>query len=546
MSAPTSNVDPISRVLSDVRNTADRLTRPAVDDAEMETVEAVLQGVRTWGARELDSAKTDAAATIPRQTYEQAAEMGLFGLTIPQEYGGAGLSLLAAGRITEELALYDRSVATAIGLHNGLGLRGLIRFGSPELKQKYLPELAAGTKLAAFAATEPGAGSHIAGVKTTGTWDGKEGIGVSGEKAYVTNGAVADVYTILASTPGMGGARKGFSLLLVPKALPGVSVGKEEHKLGMKGSSTTPVLFENVQLGTDHVIGEAGKGLDEIAEVLAWGRTLMSAGCIGTAREAFRKTAEYVQTRQQFGKPIGTFDQVREKIAQMRARLYAAESLVRLVTLEVSLHGSDIIWESSIAKVYCSEMVFSVSDDAIQLHGGSGYIEETGICRIARDCRVTRIFEGANELLRFHISAMGLGYPASLVEAKPLAGQLAPELEIESKRFDGQRARLAEAWATIKKKFGFRTAEHQLALARAADAAVGVYTTLAVLLRTDGELKKGPPAAERDQLLRLARYSCQMLDRQTEEALAAGTREADEALVRGLSDLEYEKTATRA
>ncbi|MBI5544950.1 MAG: acyl-CoA dehydrogenase family protein [Deltaproteobacteria bacterium] len=550
MNAPTTTnpqLDPVSRTLGDVRAVADGLLRPAVDQSELETVDAVLQAVRTWGSRELDSAKTDAEAKIPKALYEQAAELGLFGLTIPQEYGGAGLSILAAGRITEEMALYDRSVATAIGLHNGLGLRGLIRFGSPQLKERYLPDLATGKRIAAFCATEPNAGSHIAGVKTVGAWDGGQRLTVNGEKIAVTNGGVAAVYTLLASTPGLGGARKGFSLLLVDRGLPGVAVGREEHKLGMKGSSTTSLTFDNVAMGVEQVIGEGGKGLDHIAEVLAWGRTLMSAGCVGTAREAWRRTAEYVQTRHQFGKPIGAFDQVREKIAQMRARLYAAECLVRLTTLLPTHHGSDIIWESSIAKVFCSEMVFSVTDDAIQLHGGSGYIEETGICRLARDCRVTRIFEGANELLRFHISAQGLGYHATLAQAPALAGQIDAALAEPARRFDELRARLAEALATIRKRWGLRTAEHQLALARAADAAIAVFTTLAVLLRTDGELRvAGAGEAEKAHLLRLSRYACQMLERSAEEALAAAGREADEELVRGLSEYEYARTGPTA
>lgn len=544
MTTPAANtLDPVSRILADARTIGDQLTRVAPEPSEVETVDAIVSAVKQWGSRELDSAKTDAAASIPKAIYAQAAEMGLFGLTIPEQWGGAGLSLMAAARVTEELAMFDRSVATAIGLHNGLGLRGLIRFGSQDLKDRYLPDLAAGKRLAAFAATEPGAGSHIAGVKTTGTWDGARQLTVNGEKCYVTNGGVADVYTILAQTPGLGGARKGFSLLAVDRGLPGVTVGREEHKLGMKGSSTTSLMLENVRLGLEQVIGEGGKGLDHIGEVLAWGRTLMAAGCVGTAREAWRHTVEYVQTRQQFNKPIGSFDQVREKIAQMRASLYAAESLARLTTLMAS-RGSDIVWESSIAKVYCSEMVWRLTDDAVQLHGGAGYIEETGICRILRDCRITRIFEGANELLRFHISAQGLGY-STLASAPALSGQLDPALEPLAKRFDELRARVAETWQMVKKKYGLRAAEHQLALARASDAATGMFTLLAVLLRTDGEQRSAAPEGEKAQSLRLAQYAGQTLVRYAEDALAAAVREADEPLVQGLAEFEYAKTAAR-
>jgi alkylation response protein AidB-like acyl-CoA dehydrogenase len=546
MSAATLALDPISTALGAVRALADEVIRPAANADEAEIVDALLKGVRTWGSRSLDCAKTDASASIPKSIYAEAAELGLFGLTVPEEFGGAGLSLMAAGRVTEEIATFDRSVATALGLHNGLGLRGLIRFGSRSLRERYLPDLATGKRIAAFAATEPGAGSHIAGVKTCAKWDGGSRLSVSGEKCYVTNGAVSDVYTILASTPGLGGARKGCSLLVLEKGMPGISVGREEHKLGIRGSSTTTLTFEEVAIGVEQVIGEPSKGLDLIAEVLAWGRTLMSAGCLGTARDAFRRTVEHVVTRQQFNKPIGSFGQVREKIAQMRALLWAMESLVRLTTALQSCHGSNIIWESSIAKVFASEATWRICDDAVQLHGGAGYIEETGVSRLLRDCRITRIFEGANELLRFHVAAGAMGFPATLARAPALSGQVDASLDGPARRFDGLRARLAETFASLRTRYGIRVADHQILLARAADAAIGTFSMLAVLLRTDGELRASSAAGDREQALRLASFSTEMLARGAEEALAAAGRAPEEDLVHGVSDFEYQRVAGRA
>jgi alkylation response protein AidB-like acyl-CoA dehydrogenase len=546
MSPAPVALDPISRTLSDARKVADGLARPALDAGELETVNAVNQAIRSWCAAEVNVAKIDKEHCIPERNYRTAGELGLFGLTTPEKFGGAGLSLLGSTAVVAEMANFDGSLATAIGLHNGLGLRGLIRYGTPALQERFLPDLASGAKIAAFAATEPNAGSHIAGVRTTGTWDGKDSLSVSGEKCYVTNGGIADVVTILASTPGLGGARKGHSVLLLETDLPGLSVGREEDKLGMRGTSTTSLVFDNVKLGVDHVLGESGKGLDTLAQILSWGRTLMSAGCVGTAYSAFRRTAEYVMTRVQFGKPIGTFGQVREKVAQMRARLFTAESVMRLTALLHAIHESDIVFESSISKIVTSEAVFFITDDAIQLHGGAGYIEETGVCRLSRDCRVTRIFEGANELLRFHVAASALGYTATLGSAPALFGKVDAALDDAAKRFDGLRSRVADVFATIRTRYGVRVGDHQVVLARAADAAIAVFSLMAVLLRTDGELRALTGAEERDQALRVAKFATQMLVQEAEAALAAtGTREADEQLILALSEYEYRRADKR-
>ncbi|MFC1609766.1 acyl-CoA dehydrogenase family protein, partial [Myxococcota bacterium] len=367
-----TRTDPFSVVLEQATAIAERLPRPALDADEAESVDMMVESVRAWAERNIDSAAIDEAADVDPTVYQSAAELGLFGLTVPEPHGGAGFSLSAAARIIEEVATFDRSVATSIGLHCGLGLRGLIHFGSAELKERYLPSLATGERIAAFAATEPDAGSHIAGVKTVAKWDGNTGLMVNGSKCFVTNGAIADVFTILAKTPGLGGARRGYSLLLMTKAMPGIDVGAEEHKLGIRGSSTTTLSFDDVEVDTSQVIGEPSKGLDLMNEVLAWGRTLMSAGCLGSAREAYNRAAAYVLDRRQFGKPIGAFGLVREKVATMRARLYATESLVRLTTLLQSAYDSDIIWESSIAKVFASESTWQITDDALQVHGGAG------------------------------------------------------------------------------------------------------------------------------------------------------------------------------
>jgi len=533
--------NPIAAVLAEAPAMGARLCVPAIDDDEAESVSMLIDSVRSWAERTIDSAAIDAAADVDPSVYRSAAELGLFGLTTPESYGGAGFSLSAAARLTEEVATFDRSVATSIGLHCGLGLRGLIHFGSEELKHKYLPGLATGERIAAFAATESDAGSHIAGIKTTAKWDeGKDELTINGSKIWVTNGGIADVFTILCKTPGLAGARRGYSLLLLDKDMPGLEVGAEEHKLGIKGSSTTTLAFDDLVVGTDRVIGEPAKGLDLMNEILAWGRTLMTAGCLGSARAAYDQATRWVLDRRQFGKPVGTFGIVREKIATMRARLYAIESLVRMTTLLQSTYGSNIIWESSIAKVFASESTWQITDDALQVHGGAGFIEETGIARILRDCRITRIFEGANEVLRFHIAAASLGMAADLAALPQLS--IDERLADEAARFDDLAKRTGAAITSLRERFGIRMPEHQMLMGKSADAIIGVFTLLAVLLRTHGELERGDDG---EQALRLAQYASAMLIRQTEVALAAVERGDEESLVRELSEAEYERTRAR-
>ncbi|MGM0575762.1 MAG: acyl-CoA dehydrogenase family protein [Myxococcota bacterium] len=524
--------DPFAPVLEAPRELADALTLPAASADEAAVVAALRGAVRRWASRHVDAARVDGDKDIPDDVLATAADMGLFGLTIPERWGGAGLSMTAASAILETLATVDRSVATTIGLHAGLGLRGLLRYGTDEQKDRWLPQAATGDRLTAFAATEAGAGSHIAAMGTTARAGEDGSLSLSGEKIFVTNGGLAGLYTVAARTPGLGGARRGTSILLVDREAPGVTVGREEDKLGIRGSSTTTVAFDEVALTPDRVIGEPGAGLDQLNGILAWGRTFMTSGCVGTARAAYERTLPQVTGRVQFGRPIGRFEQVREKVATMAATLYAMESVVRLTTLLSDLRGADIGWESSIAKVFASEGAWRVADDAVQLHGGSGYIEETGVARLLRDSRITRIFEGANEVLRAHIATAALGGAG---EGR-LGDALAPDLADEAARVDALADAVGETVARLRKRHGFRVVERQVALARLADALIGRWAAMATLLRADGEVRVGSDA-RRSEVLPVARHACRNLVRDARRALEDA--EADTDLVHAITDGAY-------
>lgn len=526
-------------VLTDAQRHGDLLLSPALDAAEMETVELLLDAIRTWLGRSVDPFAIDAAGKMPPEVLDAAKDMGLFGLGIPEEYGGAGLSMTAVTRVIEEIARVDRSVATAIGLHNGLGLQGLIRFGSQDLKREVLPKMAAGM-IGAFSATEAEAGSHIAGLKTTAVDQGDGTLLVNGEKIYVTNGGFAQVYTVLVRSPGLGGARRGTSVLLVDRDTPGFSVGREEHKLGIKASSTTTLLFEDARVPLSRVIGEPGKGLEQLAQILAWGRTVMAAGTLGTAKAAYDTAVAHALTRRQFGRPIAKFGLVREKVAWMRAQLYGAESAVRLTT-QIEGLGRDITWESSIAKVLGSETAWAVSDDALQTMGGAGYMEEAGVARALRDGRITRIFEGANEVLRGHIASAAFDKRAAAAagEAPLLAPSIVTaELADEAARVDAFGARIDETVAALRERLGIRVFNHQVLLGALADAYIARWTLLATVLRTDALARRDGVAKASGEVSLTALLGAR-LQRRLDEALTRALDLDEESLIEVVSGHEY-------
>lgn len=364
--------------------------------------------VARFAKRAIDARAIDHAAVIPRDVLRGLAELGLFGLTLPEAFGGAGLSMRAAAQVVAELARFDRSVAVTLGLHLGLGTRGLVKYGTAAQHERYLPSLATGERLAAFATTEPQAGSDLSALATKALATADGALVVNGRKVYVTNGGLAGLYTLAVASPGLGGRERGQSLVLVEKGDAGLTVEAEEHKLGLKGSSTTGLLLEDVTLPATRLLGEPGLAAPALAHILSWGRTLMSAGCVGTARAALDKVHLQVTSRRQFGRPLAALEVVREQVARLEARTFGMAALVD----EVARADDEVLLVRSLAaKVFASEGAWDVVDGALQLHGGLGFIEDTGLALMLRDLRVTRIFEGANDVLLSHLGASELTRP---------------------------------------------------------------------------------------------------------------------------------------
>lgn len=374
-----------------------------------DVLEPLLRSVRTFGKREIDALAIDREHRIPTQVLTGLAELGLFGLTLPTEWGGSGLSALDATQVVTALARVDRSVATTVGLHLGLGTRGLVAFGSKAQHERWLPELATGQRIAAFATTEPNSGSDLSSLECVAR-DVDGGFSLEGNKIYVTNGGLCGLLTVTASTPGLGGAARGNSVFLIDPSQAGVVRQPEERKLGLRGSSTTGFVFDGCQLPREALLGEPGAGARYLAHILSWGRLLLSAGCIGTAESALHLALAHVHARHQFHRPLIKQEVVQHQLARASARLFAMRALVAEAATAEHIHPLLARLTTS-SKVFCSEGAWELCDLAIQLHGGSGYIEDTGLALMLRDSRVTRIFEGANDVLLTHAGLMELTEP---------------------------------------------------------------------------------------------------------------------------------------
>lgn len=343
----------------------------------------------------------DATGQFPWEIIRKMGDLGLMGLPIPEEYGGSGADTISYALAVEEVSRVSGSIGITLAAHTSLGLYPIYRFGSDEQKRKYLPRLASGQGLAAFGLTEPEAGSDAAAIKTTAVLDGDYWI-INGQKIFITSGSIADVVIIAAVTDKSAGTR-GISNFIVEKGTPGFRPGRDEEKMGLKGSVTSQLFFADCRVPKENLLGQLGEGYKQFLITLDGGRISIGAMAIGLAQGAFEAAVKYSKERVQFGQPIASFQAIQWMIADMATEIEAARLLVyRAAWLKDK--GVRFTKEAAMAKLYASEAAERACFKAIQIHGGYGYMREYDVERIYRDNRLTTIGEGTSEIQRLVIA----------------------------------------------------------------------------------------------------------------------------------------------
>jgi alkylation response protein AidB-like acyl-CoA dehydrogenase len=369
-----------------------------------EEIKLLRQTVRDFVDKEIRpiAREIDEEERVPVETLRKAGELGLLGVPFPEEYGGLDLGITGYTVLMEELNRVCASHATIIGAHAQLAAMSIHLGGTPAQKDKYLRALNEGRMFGAWALTEPGAGSDAAHLKTTAEKQGDEWV-INGQKMWITNGSFADLIVVHAVTDKELGARGGITAFLVEKDFPGFKVGKVEEKMGLRASHTSSLYFEDCRVPAENVLGQVGMGYPLALKTLDIGRAGLGGSSLGGAKEAMEMSRRYMVERQQFGKPIAEFQALQFKLAEMAVKIYTMEQIVYDCTRRVD-EGKPAHLESSIVKLYCTEMASQVIDEAIQIHGGMGFSRELPLERMYRDARVTRIFEGTNEIQKYVIA----------------------------------------------------------------------------------------------------------------------------------------------
>jgi alkylation response protein AidB-like acyl-CoA dehydrogenase len=346
--------------------------------------------------------RQDRAEKLEPEVFEKLGELGLWGLTVPTEYGGAGLGNLELALVLEELNRACASTGVTLSVHNSLIIGPIKKYGTDAQKREWLPRLAAGEIYGAYCLTEPNAGSDAAALETTARLEGDQWV-LNGTKIWVTNGGIAGLYVVYARTDPKASKAKGISAFLVPRDVPGVSVGKHEKKTGIRASSTTEVLFENARIPKGNLLGELNKGFTVAMDTLDGGRIGIASQAVGIGRACLEAAVKYSKEREQFGQPIANYQAIQWKLADMSTRIDAS----RMLTWKAAWlrdRGEKCTQAASQAKLFASQTANFAADECLQIHGGAGYTDHFHVERLFRDARITEIYEGATDIQRIVIA----------------------------------------------------------------------------------------------------------------------------------------------
>ena len=487
------------------------------DPDEGARVARLLKTLRQIGHDLVDSAQIDEEETIPEPVIQALADGGLLGVSIPREYGGQGLSSAGYARIFAEVAQIDASLGVLMGVHCGLGSKAIVLFGTDAQKQRYLPMLARGETLAAYALTEPQTGSDAQHIVTAASLDAATNEWVlNGRKHWIGNGHRAGVIATFAQTTVDRGGKpvqRPTAFILRPD-MPGFKVVGTVRKLGIRGSTQAELAYENLRVPADHLLGTVGKGFTVAVHVLNGGRLSLAAGCTAGTKHILGEMVKFAEERVQFGKPIAEFEITKRKIARTATDAYAADAMIGVLAALAASPDGDWSLEAACCKVFASDMLWRAADELVQVAGGRGFVKPWPYERLLRDARINRIFEGTNEILRLFIALNGIEGPANELReissalrhplknlglvsgfaASRLRSRLGatPTLDVEFheslqphvKYFEKHVAELKDATEGLIREYRKEIVDRQQELERIADMAIELFATACTLSRT--------------------------------------------------------------
>ncbi len=499
---------------------------PQLEDKESQEVHQAVKEFHQFAEENLDPAAIDRDANIPPHVIEGLGGLGILGMTAPKEYGGRGFSQQGYCKIMEAIGSRCASTAVFVNAHHSIGIRALLLFGTEEQKKQWLPGLVSGEKLAAFALTEPQAGSDAANVQTLAT-PSPEGrtYRLNGEKQYITNGAIAQVLTVMARTPVEGKDETKVTAFLVTPDMPGFEVVEARMpKCGIRGTATARLAFQDMMVPATNILGKQGKGLNVALTVLNFGRTTFGASCTGAAKTLVKAAVHHANTRKQFQQTLGEFDLVKKKIAYMAAHTFAMDAMTTQCAAFIDSGAEDYMLETAMLKVFSTEALWQIVNDTIQIFGGKAYFSDQPYERMMRDARINQIGEGANDVLKAFIALVGMrGVGEQLQDVlsaikNPLrswgklwtfsreqmaARLLAPNvpvehasLKIEARNLGKRIGDFGLAVQTLLRTYREDILQMQLPQERIADAACDLYASACTLSKLDFLLNHGNGNAE--------------------------------------------------
>lgn len=509
-----------------------------LNEEQKDTVKMFVDPTAKFFEEVNDPFKNDMLEKVDPQSMEGLWELGAFGLQVPQELGGMGLNNTQYARLVEIVGAHDLGVGITLGAHQSIGFKGILLFGTPEQKAKYLPRVTTGKEMAAFCLTEPSSGSDAGSIKSRAVLspDGKHYI-LNGSKIWISNGGLAEVMTVFAQTPILddktGLERDKVTAFIVERSFGGVTSGPPEKKMGIKASNTAEVYYEDVKIPLENVLGGVGNGFKVAMNILNNGRFGMAACLAGTMRAVTKKAVEHATTRLQFGRRIDSFGAIQEKIARMSILQYVTESLAYMISGNMDSGCTDYHLEAAISKVFASEAAWTVTDEAIQVLGGMGFMKECGLERVMRDLRIFRIFEGTNDILRLFVALTGIQFagahlrelqkafknPAAnlglifgeatkrairsvgLGSSPSLTQYVHPNLAASAALTSKSVEAFGEAVEAVLIKYGRGVVEEQFILNRLANAAMDTYTMVVVLSRATLSLNSNLSTAHQEELM---------------------------------------------